>query len=106
MTSKATYVVADETVATVVGGLVTAVGDGTTTITISYGKNEVTVNVTVKVPVVEEPVVTLEIDQAQVETSIGKEVMVKISEITTFDGKTTEQDVTKLATYNVANDKM
>ncbi|MFJ7825389.1 S8 family serine peptidase [Psychrobacillus sp. NPDC096623] len=52
------------------------------------------------------PVVTLEIDQAQVETRIGKEVKVKITEVTTFDGKTTEKDVTKLATYKVANDKI
>lgn len=53
-----------------------------------------------------EPVVTLEIDQAQVETRIGKEVKVKITEVTTFDGKTTEKDVTKLATYKVANNNI
>ncbi|MER2113670.1 MAG: S8 family serine peptidase, partial [Solibacillus isronensis] len=35
VTSKATYVVADENVATVVNGLVTAVAEGTTTITVS-----------------------------------------------------------------------
>ncbi|MFJ7978759.1 hypothetical protein ACIQ1D_00380 [Lysinibacillus xylanilyticus] len=63
-------------------------------------------NVTVKAPVIEEPKVTLEIDQAQVETGIGKEATVKITEVTTFDGKTTEKDVTKLATYEVANDKI
>ncbi|MER2114662.1 MAG: S8 family serine peptidase, partial [Solibacillus isronensis] len=86
VTSKATYVVADENVATVVNGLVTAVAEGTTTITVSHGENEATVTVTVKAPVVEEPVVTLEIDQAQVETRIGKEVTVKITEVTTLNG--------------------
>ncbi|SDM39423.1 PA domain-containing protein [Psychrobacillus sp. OK028] len=50
--------------------------------------------------------VTLAIDQAQVEMKIGKEVKVKITEVTTIDGKTTEKDVTKLATYKVANDKI
>ena len=60
VTSDATYVVADESIATVANGLVTAVGEGTTTITVSYGENEVTVNVTVKAPVVVEPVVTLD----------------------------------------------
>lgn len=51
-----------------------------------------------------EPVVTLAIDQTQVETRIGKEVKVKITEVTTFEGTTTEKDVTKLATYKVEND--
>ncbi|TQR27691.1 peptidase S8 [Lysinibacillus sphaericus] len=106
VTSKATYVVGNENVATIVNGLVTAVGEGTTTITVSYGDNEVPINVTVKAPVVKEPIVTLEIDQAQVETRIGKEVPVKITEVTTFDGKITEKDVTKLATYEVENDKI
>ncbi len=106
VTSKATYVVGDENVATVVNGVVTAVGEGTTTITMSYGANEVTMNVTVKATNVETPIVTLEIDQAQVETRIGKEVAVKITEVTTFEGKTTEKDVTNLATYEVANDKI
>ncbi|MFJ7825437.1 S8 family serine peptidase [Psychrobacillus sp. NPDC096623] len=106
VTSKASYVVADETVATVTNGLVTAVGKGTTTITVSYGGNEVSVNVTVKAPVVKEPVVTLEIDQSQVETTPGKDVKVTIKEVTTFDGKTTEKDVTKIATYNVAHNNV
>ncbi|MER1990200.1 MAG: S8 family serine peptidase, partial [Solibacillus isronensis] len=106
VTSKATYVVADENVATVVNGLVTAVAEGTTTITVSHGENEATVTVTVKAPVVEEPVVTLEIDQAQVETRIGKEVTVKITEVTTLNGQTTEKDVTNLANYQVENDKI
>lgn len=106
VTSKATYVVADENVATVVNGLVTAVAEGTTTITVSHGENEATVAITVKAPVVEQPVVTLEIDQAQVETRIGKEVTVKITEVTTLNGETTEKDVTKLANYQVENDKI
>lgn len=106
VTSEATYIVGDEKVATVVDGLVTAVGEGTTTITILYGKNEVTINVTVTASVVEVPLITLEIDQTQVETSIGEEVAVKITEVTTFGGTTTATDVTKLATYKVENEKI
>ena len=96
VTSQATYIVGDENVATIANGLVTAVGEGTTTITISYGDHEVMVNVTVKAPVVETPIVTLEIDQAQVETRIGKEVTVKITEVTTFEGKTTKKMLLRL----------
>ena len=106
VTSEATYTVVDPSVATVENGVVTAVAEGTTTITISYGENEVTVHVTVGAPVVVEPVVTLTIDQAQVETRPGKEVKVTITEVTTIDGKTTEKDVTKLASYKVAKNNV
>ncbi|MEK3994049.1 S8 family serine peptidase [Psychrobacillus sp. FSL K6-2365] len=101
VTSEAKYVVADDSIATVTNGLVTAKAEGSTTITISYGGNEVTVNVTVKAPDVVNPVVTLTIDQNQVETRPGKEVKVTIKEVTTVDNKSTEKDVTKLASYNV-----
>ncbi|MER2076621.1 S8 family serine peptidase [Psychrobacillus psychrotolerans] len=106
VTTEATYVVADESIATVKNGVVTAVAEGTTTITVSYGKNEVIVNITVKAPVVVEPVVTLTIDQDQIETRPGKEVKVKITEVTTVDGKTTEKDVTNLASYKVTKNNV
>ena len=107
VTSEATYTVADASIATIENGVVTAVAEGTTTITVSYGQNEVTVVVTVKNEEQEpQPVVTLTIDQAQVETRPGKEVKVKITEVTTVDGKTTEKDVTNLASYKVTKNNV
>ncbi|MFF2753534.1 S8 family serine peptidase [Psychrobacillus sp. NPDC058041] len=104
VTAKATYVVADENIATVSNGLVTALSEGSTTVTISYGGNEVTVNVKVTKPVVVEPVVTLTVDKPQLKLKPSEEAQVTIKEVTTTaDGKVTEKDVTKLATYEVAN---
>ncbi len=107
VTSDAKYVVADEKVAKVANGLVTAVGKGSTTITISHGNNEVTVNVTVKDPVVIVPGVTLEANKTQLDLEPKKEAQLKITEVTTTaDGKTTRKDVTKAATYKVADSKV
>ncbi|QUG40575.1 S8 family serine peptidase [Psychrobacillus sp. INOP01] len=50
VTKDATYTVADPKVATVTDGLVTAKAAGKTTITVKYGGNEKTVNVTVTNP--------------------------------------------------------
>ncbi|WP_391120142.1 CehA/McbA family metallohydrolase [Psychrobacillus sp. L3] len=48
VTNQATYEVGDNNIATVTAGLVTAIANGSTTITIKHGKNEVVVNITVK----------------------------------------------------------
>ncbi|QFF98087.1 peptidase [Psychrobacillus glaciei] len=53
VTNKATYVVEDDTVASVTNGLITAKAKGSTKVTISYGGNEVTVNITVTEPAVD-----------------------------------------------------
>ncbi|TQR15256.1 S8 family serine peptidase [Psychrobacillus lasiicapitis] len=107
VTAEATYVVADESIATVTNGLVTAVGKGSTTITITHGGNEVTVNVTVKDADVIVPGVTLTANKTQVDLQKGKEAQLKITEVTTTaDGKTKKQDVTKAATYKVADTKV
>ncbi|CAM5183677.1 Peptidase inhibitor I9 OS=Ureibacillus acetophenoni OX=614649 GN=SAMN05877842_101116 PE=3 SV=1 [Ureibacillus acetophenoni] len=103
----ATYVVADESVATVENGLVTAVGEGTTTITITHGENVVTVDVTVVDPVVIEPGVKLVANLTEVDLELGKEVQLTIKEVTTrADGSTSEKDVTKSAKYTVADKKI
>ncbi|QFG01089.1 hypothetical protein PB01_03750 [Psychrobacillus glaciei] len=107
VTAAATYVVSDESVAKVTNGLVTAVAKGSTTITISHGVNKVTVNVTVKDPVVVVPGVTLTANNTQLGLEPGKEAQLTITEVTTTsDGKTTQKDVTKAATYKVVDSKV
>ncbi|WP_391120097.1 S8 family serine peptidase [Psychrobacillus sp. L3] len=107
VTAAATYVVADESVAKVTNGLVTAVAKGSTTITISHGANKVTVNVTVKDSVVVVPGVTLTANNTQIGLEPGKEAQLTITEVTTTsDGKTTQKDVTKAATYKVVDSKV
>lgn len=52
VTKEATYVIADEAIVSVTEGAVTAKSQGTTTIMIKYGEEEVTVHVTVTDPIV------------------------------------------------------
>jgi len=108
VTADATYSVANEEVATVSEGVVTAVAEGTTTITVSYGENEVTVEVTVTDEVVvPEPVVTLTVDKTNINLTTGFNSQITVKEVTTpEDGEATEKDVTKEATYAVADDKV
>ncbi|TQR10155.1 peptidase S8 [Psychrobacillus soli] len=107
VTAEATYAVADESIATVTNGLVTAVGKGSTTITVSHGENEVTVNLTVKDSEVIVPGVTLTANKTEIDLQKGKESQLKITEVTTTaDGKTKKADVTKAATYKVADNKV
>lgn len=102
VTTLATYVVADESVATVTNGVVSAVAKGSTTITVSYGENQVAVKVTVTETVVVEPIVTLTSNTTRIELKPSEEVQLTIKEVTTTaDGLVTEKDVTKLATYEV-----
>nr|WP_274310495.1 S8 family serine peptidase [Solibacillus daqui] len=107
VTAEATYVVTDESVATVVNGEVTAVAQGSTTITIAHGKNEVKVNVTVEDPAVIVPGVTLTVNKTEFDLEKGKEAQLVIKEVTTAaDGTTKQKDVTKAATYKVADSKV
>ncbi|WP_082355369.1 S8 family serine peptidase [Bacillus sp. FJAT-22090] len=107
VTATATYAIADESVAKVSNGLVTAVGKGSTTITITHGKNNVTVNVTVKDPVVIVPGVKLVANKTQIDLEPKKEAQLTIKEVTTrADGTIKQQDVTKAAKYTVANNKV
>ncbi|MGE7020700.1 S8 family serine peptidase [Solibacillus cecembensis] len=107
VTTEATYVVADEMVATVSNGVVTAVGQGSTTITITHGKNEVKVNVTVVDPEVVVPGVALNANKTEIDLQKGKESQLVIKEVTTAaDGTTKQKDVTKAATYKVADNNV
>ncbi len=108
VTDEATYTVADEEIVTVTKGVVTAVAEGSTTITVSYGENEVTVEVTVTDEVVvPEPVVTLTVDKTNLNITTGSNSQITVKQVTTpQDSEATEKDVTKEATYVVANDKV
>ncbi len=107
VTANSTYVVADESVATVKDGLVTAAAKGSTTITITNGENKATVNVTVKDSVVIVPGVKLVSNKTELVLEPKKEAKLTIKEVTTTaDGKVKNVDVTKAATYKVANTKV
>lgn len=107
VTAEATYVVADEKVATVSNGVVTAAGKGSTTITIAHGKNEVTVQVNVTDSVVVVPGITLNANKTDIVLEPKKEFQLSIKEVTTAaDGSTKTKDVTKAATYKVADGKV
>ncbi|QED46855.1 S8 family serine peptidase [Cytobacillus dafuensis] len=107
VTAKATYTVADETIASVQAGVITAKAVGETTVTISYGENEVTVAVTVVEGEPEpEKTVSLKAEKDYILINEGATDSVKITEVTTIGDKTTEEDVTAKATYKVANEKI
>ena len=84
-------------------GLVTAVGEGATEITITYGDHTVMVSVNVKAA----DVVILSVDKTQVSLKKGNTIKVKVKEVTTTaDGLASEIDVTEEATYVVADEKV
>jgi len=104
VTDKAQYSVAEETVASVQAGVITANAPGVTTITITYGEN--TVNVIVTVVEETEKTVSLKADKEQVLIKEGTTDIVRIIEVTTIGDKTTEEDVTAKASYKVANEEI
>lgn len=107
VTADATYAVADETIASVQAGVITANAAGETTVTITYGGNSVTVAVTV-VEGEQEPdkTVSLKAEKDQILINVGATDRVKITEVTTIGDQTTEEDVTAKATYKVANENI
>ncbi len=107
VTANATYTVADESIASVQAGVITGKASGQTTVTITYGENSVTVAVTVVEGETDpDKTVTLKADKVAFLISVGKTDNVKITEVTTRGNNTTEKDVTALATYKVANEKI
>ncbi|MFF2753540.1 S8 family serine peptidase [Psychrobacillus sp. NPDC058041] len=110
ITKEANYEVANENIATVEDGLVTAVAAGTTTITITYGEYEAIVNVTVTDEEVipnPEPVVTLTVDNQELKLTTGRTNQLKVTETSKpAEGETTVKDVTAEATYQVADEKI
>lgn len=102
VTKKAKYKIADNKILSIKNGEITAKGAGTTSITISYGGEEVSVNVTVT-----EPKTTLEVNKSDVSIKVGKKEKLKVWEITEGSkGKDSKKDVTKNAKYTVADSKI
>ncbi|MCC3356731.1 S8 family serine peptidase [Bacillus sp. REN16] len=109
VTAKATYTVADAAIATAEAGVITAKAAGETTVTISYGGNELTVNVTVvKGNTDPDPETTYNLvaDKDLLLINKGASDKVKITEIATAGDKITFEDVTSEATYKVSNEKI
>ncbi|USK55600.1 S8 family serine peptidase [Cytobacillus solani] len=107
VTAKATYSVADESIATAEAGVIKAKATGETTVTITYGKNSATVAVTVvKGEPEPEKTVSLKAEKNYILINEGETGSVKITEVTTIGDETTEEDVTAKATYKVANEKV
>lgn len=102
VTALADYTVADESIASVDAGVITGIAAGETTVTISYGGNKATVDVTVT-EADSEAEVSLEVNKDIVLVEKGMTEQVIITEVTTIDGETTERDVTAEATYIVAD---
>nr|WP_057766978.1 S8 family serine peptidase [Cytobacillus praedii] len=107
VTAKATYTVADEAIATAEAGVITAKAAGKTTVTISYGKNEVKVAVTVvDGEPGSEPEISLSVDQSAVTIKEGQTAAIKVTQTTKDGDEATEEDVTAKATYTVADEKV
>ncbi|WP_405099300.1 S8 family serine peptidase [Oceanobacillus sp. FSL H7-0719] len=100
VTALAEYAVADASIATVNAGVIEGIAAGETTVTISYGGNEVMVDVRVT-EAHSEPnpnaEVSLKVDQDILLVNKGETAQVRITEVTTIDGETTEKDVTNEA---------
>lgn len=106
VTADATYTVADEAVASAEAGVITAKAAGETTVTISYGNNAVTVDVTVVEgePQPEpEKEVSLVADKDLILVNKGQTGYVKITEVTIIGDETAYEDVTTKATYTLTN---
>lgn len=106
VTETAEYTVADESVATAEAGVITGVSAGETTVTISYGDNEVTVSVIVTEGEIDpdpDAEVSLEVSEEVVMVQKGLIEEIVVTEVTKINGETTEKDVTADAIYIVDN---
>lgn len=107
VTADATYTVADESIATTEAGVITAVAPGETTITISHGGKEVTVDVTVIDGEPEpEPEISLSVNPTEVSIEKGKTSSVVVTQTTKVGDDVSEEDVTASATYTVADESI
>ena len=105
VTADATFTSEDDSIATVENGNVTAVGAGTTEITVAYGDFTATVAVTVTADEVPEPdTVTFAVNKDKVALNVGETDQLTVTKTTTTaDGTQTEEDVTADATFTSAN---
>lgn len=101
ITTVAAYSSADETIATVANGVITAVTEGSTTITVGYGGLTETVNVTV-IPVIS--IVTMSVDKSTVTLEPGQSDNIVVTKHTDIEGTVTDTDITAIAEYLTSDD--
>jgi glucan-binding YG repeat protein len=102
VTADATYTSANESIAKVKNGVVTAVGAGETTVTVVYGDFSANVKVTVDHKTVKE----LKVNTASLDLIEGETAQLSVKSVTIKGDKVTETDVTKEATYSGFNSKV
>ncbi|MGN7385560.1 S8 family serine peptidase [Sporosarcina sp. SAFN-015] len=104
VTADATFTSADESIATVENGNVTAVAAGTTEITVSYEDFTATVAVEVAEKAVGEETVTYSVNKTNMVLGVGQQEQLYVTETTVKpDGTVIEKDVTGQLRYNVVN---
>ncbi|WP_082713576.1 S8 family serine peptidase [Sporosarcina koreensis] len=102
VTADATFTSADETIATVENGNITAVSAGTTDITVTY--KEFTATVTIEIAAEVEDTVTYAVNKTNLVLEAGQQEQLFVTEtITKPDGTTEEKDVTADAAFTSAN---
>ncbi|MFD1609009.1 S8 family serine peptidase [Oceanobacillus luteolus] len=109
VTALAEYEVADESIVSIEAGVITGIKAGETTVKITYGENEVALDVIVTEGDSEpdpDAEVSLEVSDPVVLVNKGETKQVTVTELTTIDGETTERDVTAEANYTVADDRI
>jgi subtilisin family serine protease len=103
VTADATFTSADESIATVENGIITAVGAGTTDITVTY--KEFTASITIEVAEEANDEVTYTVNKTKVTLEAGHQEQLFVTETTTkADGTKEEKDVTADATFTSANE--
>ncbi|WP_312471679.1 S8 family serine peptidase [Neobacillus sp.] len=102
VTADATYTSANESIAKVKNGVVTAVGAGETTVTVVYGDFSANVKVTVDHKTVKE----LKVNTASLDLIEGGTAQLTLKSVEAKGDKVTETDVTKEATYSGFNSKV
>ena len=107
VTADATFESANDAVATVQNGNVTAVDAGNTEIAVSY--EEFTATIAVEVAAVEagEDIVTYTVSKQDLQLGVGQQEQLIVTETTTTpDGTVTKKDVTSSGKYGVVNNKI
>ncbi|WP_336246385.1 S8 family serine peptidase [Sporosarcina cyprini] len=104
VTAEAEFVSADESIATVANGLVTAVAPGTTEITVTYKEFTKAIPVEVKEPAQGEEKVTYSVNKMSVKLGVDQTEQLIVTKTTEKpDGTIVEEDVTETGKYNVVN---
>ena len=107
VTADATFESANDAVANVQNGNVTAVDAGNTEITVSYEEFTATIAVEVEAVEVGEDIVTYTVSKQDLQLGVGQQEQLIVTETTTTpDGTVTKKDVTMTGKYSVVNNKI